>query len=171
MSNAAQGDMPTPEAFRRALGQFATGIVVVTTRLSTGEGRGLTVNAFTSVSLDPPLVLYCLGRSAYHFSVFEKAEAFAINFLGAGQQALSDRFARETDDGLDGLETLGLVTGSPILSSCETALDCRREAIHDAGDHVVVVGRVAAIHRPDRPAGAEDDPLIYFGSTYRRLRP
>lgn len=153
-------------AFRRALGRFATGIAVVTTRREDGRVYAMTINAFSSVSLDPPLILFCLGRSAFHFDAFAEAEAFAINILRAEQRALSDRCAREAEDDLADLTLRSLVTGSPVLPGCLVTLDCCTEAHHDAGDHVIVVGRVSAIEEDGTGA-----PLIYFGSRYRRLKP
>jgi flavin reductase (DIM6/NTAB) family NADH-FMN oxidoreductase RutF len=154
------------QAFRLALGRFATGIVAVTTCDDRGQPYAITVNAFTSVSLDPPLVLFCLGKAAFHVDVFARAEAFAINVLNADQQDLSNRFAREEADDLTGLRLGRLRTGSPILPGCLAALDCTIETRHEAGDHIIVVGRVCAID-----SGAERDPLIYFGSRYRTLKP
>lgn len=151
--------------FRDVLRQFATGITVVTGRDEERRPRAVTVNSFASVSLDPPLVLYCLGRSAFNFDVFAKAKAFAINILSADQQALSDRFAREAEDELADLELTELETGSPVLSGCLAVLDCETEKIHEAGDHLIIVGRVAALD-----LSRESDPLIYFRSRYRNLK-
>ncbi|MEM7042858.1 MAG: flavin reductase family protein [Pseudomonadota bacterium] len=151
--------------FRKALGRFATGIVVITTRDAENRPRAITVNAFTSVSLDPPLVLYCLGKSAFHFGIFAEAKAFAVNMLSADQQAFSDRFAREAGDEFADLSIRNLVTGSPILPECLAVLDCKTETQHDAGDHLIVVGRVCAIDQ-----SGDSEPLIYFESGYRGLR-
>ena len=138
----------------------------MTAHTASGDPRAITINAFTSVSLDPPLVLFCLGKSAYQFAVFAEAKSFAINVLGADQQALSDRFAQECEDDLADLSIRHLITGSPILSGCLTALDCSTQTHFDAGDHVIVVGKVCAI---DEPRSAE--PLVYFESGYRGLKP
>ena len=128
--------------------------------------RAITVNAFTSVSLDPPLILYCLGKLAFSFDVFAKAPAFAVNILDGDQEALSDRFAREAEDSFPDLPTIELATGSPILAGCLAALDCETEAIHEEGDHLHVVGRLTAFELP-----RDAEPLLYFGSRYRRLMP
>ena len=151
---------------RFALSHYSTGITVVTGRDEQGRARAITVNAFTGVSLDPPLILYCLGKSAFNFDVFAKAKAFAVNILSADQQALSDRFAREADDDFADLPVTELATGSPLLAGCLGALDCETEAIHDAGDHLIVVGRVTALSVP-----REAQPLIYFRSRYRSVVP
>ena len=153
------------EGLRFVLGHFATGITVITGRDEERRARAITVNAFTSLSLDPPLVLYCLDRSAFHFEVFSNAEAFAVNILAADQQALSERFAREAEDDLAGLGTFELTTGSPVLAGCLAALVCETEALHEAGDHRIVIGRVTALHVTDAA-----EPLVYFRGDYRRLR-
>ena len=151
---------------RLVLSRFATGITVVTGRDEELRPRAITVNAFTAVSIDPPLILYCLGKSAFNFDVFANAKAFAVNILSADQQALSDRFAREAEDDLADLRVTELATGSPVLAGCLAALDCETEAIHQAGDHLIVVGRVSALDVP-----REAPPLMYFRSRYRRLKP
>ena len=156
--------------FRRALSRFASGVTVVTGRDRQGRARAITVSAFTSVSLAPPLILYCLGKSAYHFEAFAGAEAFAVNLLSLEQEALSNRFAREADDDLADVTLGTLVTGSPVLADCLATLDCETAAVHEAGDHLIMVGRVLALSVPaDDQDGSE--PLVYFRSGYRRLRP
>ena len=152
--------------FRKALSCFATGIAILTTRDDRDRSCAMTVNTLTSVSLDPPLILYCLGKSAFHFDAFSRAEAFAINMLRNDQQALSDRFAREQDDDLADLRITSLVTGSPILADHLTVLDCTTHARHEAGDHIIVLGQVRAIKNAPKA-----DPLLYFKSQYRSLRP
>ncbi|MEM9628601.1 MAG: flavin reductase family protein [Pseudomonadota bacterium] len=154
------------EAFRLALSRFATGIALVTTRNGKGDAFAITINAFSSVSLDPPLVLFCLGRSAFHYETFARAETFAVNVLSVDQQALSDRFAREAEDHFPDLETGRMATGSPILTGCLAALDCRTEACHEAGDHLIIIGRVDAVD-----ISVDRQPLIYFGSRYGELKP
>jgi flavin reductase (DIM6/NTAB) family NADH-FMN oxidoreductase RutF len=152
------------DEFRAALGAFATGIAVVTTRDEAGEARAMTVNSFSSVSLDPPLILFCLDRRAFHYRRFAGARAFAVNMLAAGQEALSNRFASESEDGFGDLACEALATGSPILAEALAALDCVREAAHEAGDHLLLIGRVAALKAP-RAA----DPLLYFRGAYAGL--
>ena len=151
---------------RSVLSHFATGIAVVTRRDDARRPHAITVNAFTSVSLDPPLILYCLGKSAFNFDVFAKPKAFAVNILSADDEALSDRFACEDEDGFPDLDVSELATGSPILAGCLAVLDCETEAIYEAGDHLIIVGRVKALD-----LRSESEPLIYFRSCYRRLRP
>lgn len=153
-----------PSAFRAVLGRYATGVTVVTTRGAGGRPAGLTVNSFTSVSLDPPLVLFCLDRAAGSGPAFAATDCFAVNILASGQAPISARFAdpaapRFVDD-----ETTVWETGAPILSAALAALDCRVHARHDGGDHVILVGRVlrAEVVRDARP-------LVYWRGDYRGL--
>jgi flavin reductase (DIM6/NTAB) family NADH-FMN oxidoreductase RutF len=155
----------TPEAFRRALGCWASGVSIVTSRL--GERRhGMTVSAFTSVSLDPPLVLVCADRSSDTHALIREAGLFAVNLLAQGQQELSDRFASKQDEHrrFEGLATASALTGAPLLPGCLLSLDCRLVAAHDAGDHVIYVGRVEAL-----VGEGTAEPLLYFRGGYRRL--
>ena len=152
--------------FRALLSRFATGISVITCRTAAGSPRAITVNAFTSVSLAPPLVLYCLGKTAYHFEAFARADSFAINLLSEAQQPLSDRFAREADDSLADLDYRISGSGDPILPESLGVLDCATYARHEAGDHLIMIGCVVAVQ-----SGEEQDPLVYFRSSYRGLRP
>ncbi|MGI9507961.1 MAG: flavin reductase family protein, partial [Geminicoccaceae bacterium] len=153
-------------AFRAALSRFATGVVIVTTRDRMGQPSAITVNAFSSVSLDPPLVLFCLGKSAFNFDTFAGADAFAVNMLGSDQQTLSNRFARKAEDQFSDLQIGDLTTGSPILTGCLAVLDCETEMRHEAGDHLIIVGRVVAID-----TATDDSPLLYFDSRYAELKP
>jgi flavin reductase (DIM6/NTAB) family NADH-FMN oxidoreductase RutF len=132
-------------AFRNACGQFATGVTVITTTGPDGELIGVTANSFSSVSLDPPLVLFCLGRDATSFSTFQTVGGFAVNILNEDQQTACMHFARIGDDQgepFEGVDYEVWETGSPILSNCLANFECTTESIHDAGDHVIMVGRV-----------------------------
>ena len=167
LTNFLRSETGVDEAeFRAALSRFATGVVIVTARDREGRSSAITVNAFTSVSLDPPLVLFCLGKSAFKFGVFAETDAFAINILGTDQQALSDRFAREADDDFSDVSVGELATGSPVLTGCLAALDCETETRHEAGDHLIIVGRVKALDM--RSGGC---PLLYFDSRYAEIKP
>ncbi len=153
-----------PSAFRAVLGRYATGVTIVTTRGADSRPAGLTVNSFTSVSLDPPLVLFCLDRAAGSGPAFAASDCFAVNILATGQAQVSARFAdpvaaRFVNDGI-----LAWETGAPILAEALAALDCRVHARHDGGDHVILVGRVlrAEVLR-DSP------PLVYWRGDYRGL--
>ncbi|MDI3284844.1 flavin reductase family protein [Polyangium sp. 15x6] len=152
---------------RRVLGQFATGVTVVTTRHE-GVPQGMTANSFTSVSLDPPLVLFCADKRARSGMLVGTAGCFAINVLAEEQRHLSDLFAGKGSDEqrralLDEIGQ-GAVTGAPILQGALGWLDCRLDRVIDAGDHVVYFGEVVAAG-----AGEPVAPLLYFRSGYRRL--
>lgn len=167
-----ENDHPRPTisiseaAIRDAFSLFASGVAVVTARNEQGEARGITVTSFTSVSLDPPLVLFCLDKTAFHVEVFSKAKAFAINVLRADQDILSNRFAMTTEDNLDDLTITKLHTDSPILDDCLSALDCTTEARHDAGDHLIIIGRIQALAIDEKKP-----PLLYFRRNYRAVTP
>ena len=151
--------------FRTALGHFATGITVVTARTGDGELVGVTVNSFNSVSLDPPLILFSLERRALSLPAFEEAGSFAVNILSASQTALSQNFARTQGDKWRGIACEYWTTGSPILSDCLAAFDCRTHAIHDGGDHRIFIGEVLRFD-----GKSEGDPLIYFRGSYTALK-
>lgn len=155
----------SPEQFRSVLGRWATGVTIVTSRA--GERiHGMTVSAFSSVSLDPPLVLVCADKSSDTYRLIAEAGCFAVNILASGQQELSNRFASKRDEHrrFDGLETTTAVTGAPLLPGCLAHLDCTLAATHDAGDHVIYVGRVAAVD-----GDGSQEPLLYFRGGYRQL--
>jgi flavin reductase (DIM6/NTAB) family NADH-FMN oxidoreductase RutF len=149
---------------RQTLGAFATGVAVLTTRGTAGD-YGLTVNSFTSVSLEPRLILVCLGRSARGKSALLRNGVFAVNVLAADQEALSRRFARA--DRPRGAETFAGIelevaeTGSPILAEAAAYLDCELATVHIAGDHVIVLGRVVAFGCEERRS-----PLIFHAGRY-----
>lgn len=149
---------------RDALGCFATGITVVTTLDEQGKPVGLTANSFTSVSLEPPLILFCLARSSSNLRFFERAGKFGVNVLHIGQQPTSDRFARRAEDRFSSVDWEFWETGVPILRSALSSFECDTYAVHDGGDHVILIGRVKrASFEPSR------DPLLYFRGKYRRL--
>ena len=153
--------------FKTALRQWPSGVSVVTTRVGTVPA-GMTVSAFFSVSLDPPLVAVCLDRKTATLGLIAQSGRFAVNVLSSAQSALSERFAAKDNEptrfdgvALDSVEA----AGSPLISGAVLHLDCELIAAHDAGDHVLCVGRVglAIIH--------EGVPLIYHASGYHSLTP
>ncbi|WP_426020030.1 flavin reductase family protein [Brevundimonas sp. DWR2-3-1b1] len=153
-----------PRTLRDALGCFATGVTVVTTLDEAGQPVGLTANSFSSVSLDPPLILFCLARSSTNVERFRQAEHFAINVLHIGQQPTSGVFARSQADRFQDVAWETWDTGAPILSGALASFECGTEQIVEAGDHLVIIGRVTrARFEPRR------DPLLYFRGKYRRL--
>lgn len=150
--------------FRDALGCFATGVTVVTAICPDGTPIGLTANSFTSVSLDPPLLLVCIANNAGSAPYLRDAERFAVNVLQIGQQPTSNRFAGKGEDrfGLTPWEVGEY--GTPVLTGSLSSFECARDAVHEAGDHFLLVGRVLkAIFEPRR------DPLLYFRGKYRKL--
>jgi len=154
------------DMLRDVFSHIAASVTVVTTRDDQGRACGMTVSSFTTVSLDPPLILFCLGNTAFHADDFLRTDTFAVNILKADQEALSNRFAEERHDDFSDLPIGSLTTGSPILKRSLAALDCRTEARHRAGDHVIIIGRVCEIE----PASG-GEPLLYCRRGYRRLRP
>lgn len=152
-----------PRSFRNALGCFATGITVVATRVG-GTPIGMTVNSFTSVSLDPPLVLFCVARDSQNFDAFATADAFAFSILAEDQQEISARFARrDLQDRFTGVGFDSGVTGSPLLHGALASLDCRRERAIEMGDHSILVGRVVDLRM------GKGRPLLYFRGGYAQV--
>ncbi len=153
-----------PRTLRDALGCFGTGVVIATTRGADGQQQGLTANSFTSVSLDPPLVLFCIAKTASTLTAFEASATFAVNVLHIGQQLDSGRFAKRAEDRFTSSAWETWDTGAPILAGSLASIECDKHAWHDGGDHVIVVGKVRrARFEPRR------DPLLYFRGGYRRL--
>jgi len=158
-------------AFRRAAGQLPTGIVVISTSVD-GEGHAMTVSAFTSVSLDPVLVLFCAEKIARFHDAVLAAGFWAVSILDE-QSEKAARWLATRGRPLDGqLDTIphhpGPLTGAPILDAALAAMECRTYGVHDGGDHSIVVGEVVGVTEP-APRGAEGGPLIYHGGRYRRL--
>ncbi|MBL0767792.1 alpha/beta fold hydrolase [Sphingopyxis sp. XHP0097] len=150
--------------FRDALGCFATGVTVVTAMCPDGTPIGLTANSFTSVSLDPPLLLVCIAKGAGSAPYLRGADRFAVNVLQIGQQPTSNRFAGKDEDRFAATPWEVGEFGTPVLSGSLSSFECAREAVHDGGDHFILVGRVLkAIFEPRR------DPLLYFRGKYRKL--
>lgn len=154
----------SPNLFRQACALFATGITIATTRDAEGRPHGLTANSFSSVSLEPPLVLVCVAtRSAVH-EAFYTSKHFGINILAEDQRELSDGFAAVGVDRFQGVSWTPGPLGSPWLERALARFDCRTFERHPAGDHTILLGEVAAVRIE---SGA---PLIYFSSSYRALK-
>jgi flavin reductase (DIM6/NTAB) family NADH-FMN oxidoreductase RutF len=153
-----------PRTLRDAMGCFATGVTIVTAIDAEGTPVGLTANSFTSVSLDPPLLLVCIANSSGTAPALREAEHFGVNVLQIGQQPASNRFATRGEDRFANLPWAPGQTGVPLLGSSLVSFECQRESLHEAGDHFILVGRVVrAQFEPHR------DPLLYFRGKYRRL--
>lgn len=151
--------------FREVLGRYASGVTVVTTTAG-GTPVGMTCQSFTSVSLDPPLVAFLPTRQSRAFAAIRRSGTFCVNFLAAGQAAVSDRMAGASDDKFAGLAWRPAPgTGSPVLDGVVGWVDCTVEEIHEAGDHVIVVGRVV-----DLVDGDEERPLVYHRGRYTTTR-
>jgi flavin reductase (DIM6/NTAB) family NADH-FMN oxidoreductase RutF len=153
-----------PRTLRDALGCFATGVTVVTCLSEQGKPAGLTVNSFTSVSLDPPLLLVCIAKRAASAGALIEASHFAVNVLQTGQQPASIRFSTRDEDRFGTTPWSCGEAGAPILKDSLGVFECERFAVYDGGDHHILVGRVV---KASFDAGL--DPLLYFRGRYRRL--
>lgn len=153
--------------FRNALGVFATGVTVITTQ-GVEHPFGMTANAFSSVSLDPPLVLVCVISSTTGSESIERNGVFAVNILGAEHEPISRYFSsKDRPRGPDAFKEIPHffgVTGAPILEGVAGYLDCQVHAAHEAGDHIIFIGEVMALGFE-----AEVDPLLYHGGRYRSV--
>jgi 3-hydroxy-9,10-secoandrosta-1,3,5(10)-triene-9,17-dione monooxygenase reductase component len=168
-SHIDRGDVHAVEraqAFRDVLGRFATGVAVVTA-MSDGEPVGMTCQSFSSVSLSPPLVLFCPARTSRAWPLIQRAGSFCVNLLADGQHELSDVMATK---GVDKFADIGWEptprTGSPLLKGVLGFVDCTIHAVHEAGDHYVVLGRVQELESYDEVT----DPLLYYEGRYRSTR-
>ena len=150
--------------FRDALGHFATGVAIITTKGPNGAPIGLTVNSFDSVSLDPPLVLWSLDRTSDRFTAFMQAEHYAVNILGDANQTLSHRLSRKGEFTLEGEPVRTGPHGAPMLTCAIASFECRIEHRHEGGDHVIFVGRVL-----DFSHTSHGRPLVYYRGRYRVL--
>jgi flavin reductase (DIM6/NTAB) family NADH-FMN oxidoreductase RutF len=149
-----------PRMLRHALGRFATGVTIVTTCCADGKLEGLTVNSFSSVSLDPPLVLWSLHRNAPSLGSFLDAGHFAINVLATHQHALSQHFARPAKHKFEGVEHERGIRGSPLLPECLANFECRTETTIAGGDHMIFIGRI------ERASHGDGHPLIFSAGKY-----
>lgn len=150
-------------SFRDALGEFATGVAVVTARGADGQPVGVTINSFASVSLEPPLVLWSLGLQSPSLAVFESCSHYAVNVLAADQTEFSQRFAQSQSDKFAGIELQTGAGGVQLLPGCSAWFECRNEMRYPGGDHIILVGHVESFHREEKP------PLIFHGGRYRVL--
>ena len=151
----------TPEDFRRVLGHFAAGVTVITTTDTEGRPTGLTATAFTSVSLDPPLVLVCVSHKSQSYPALMERRQFAVNFLRREQEDISRRFATTRLDKFDGVAYRMGALGLPVLSEALAHVECVAVNQHVEGDHTVLIGRVDACE-----TATSGDPLLYFRGQY-----
>lgn len=149
---------------RTALGRFATGVCLITAVSEEGEALALTANSFSSVSLDPPLVLWSLQNDSDVYQVYSSARNFAINVLAIEQQGHSNQYARKGQHRIDPAHYSPGKYGAPIVRDALVSFECELYATHEGGDHLIIVGRVRDL--TCRPGG---DPLLFFGGAYREL--
>jgi 3-hydroxy-9,10-secoandrosta-1,3,5(10)-triene-9,17-dione monooxygenase reductase component len=154
---------PEPARLRQALGRFATGVTVVTCVGPDGARVGLTVNSFNALSLEPPLILWSLRLASPSLAAFVAAPHFAVNVLAREQLAVSQRFARPTPDKFGDAAWRAGEGGAPVLGGSVASFECVQHAAHEAGDHMLFIGRVVHVHES---AGA---PLVYQAGAYRAL--
>lgn len=151
-------------AFRNALGHFPTGVVVVTALTEGREPIAMTVSSFNAVSLDPPLVLFSIGRAAPSLSALLAAENFGISVLRHDQTDLSNRFAGGRGEKWAGIDRVLGETGCPLIGPCLATFECAPFAVHEGGDHLIVVGRVLRFEIAE-----EGEPLVFFRGGYHAI--
>ena len=151
------------DLFRAVLGRFATGITVTTTRDAEGRDHGMTVSAFASLSLEPPLVLVCIANEATMATAMLACDTFAVNILSAKQEALSRRFAGKLDDRFADLPFTRGALGNAILDDALASIECHVRARHPAGDHTIVIGEVHS------GSARDARPLLYYRGGYAQL--
>lgn len=151
-------------ALRNTLGSFATGVTVVSTCNAGGQPTGITINSFSSVSLDPPLILWSLSNGSPSLDTFLRAQHYAVNILAEEQEWLSNHFAARTENPFSPVEVTSGLGGIPLLTGCLAWFECTHEAHYPGGDHLVFVGRILRFTQ-----GKMANPLIFHGGRYRRL--
>jgi flavin reductase (DIM6/NTAB) family NADH-FMN oxidoreductase RutF len=155
--------MTKTKDLRECLGRFATGITVVTCLDANDQPCGITVNSFSSVSLEPPLVLWSIANVSHSLEAYLDAEFFAINVLAANQRQLSAHFAGSDHTVFDGIDYSRSEHGVPLLPDSLARLECATEQVHAAGDHYIIIGKVESFEWRD------GQPLLYFGGDYATL--
>ena len=157
--------------FRDVLGRFATGVTVVTS-ISNGEPVGMTCQSFCSVSLSPPLVLFCPAKTSRAWPLMRQAGFFCVNVLASHQSELSDAMATKGDRKYDDVGWSPAKSGAPLLDGVVGYVDCTVERVHEAGDHYVVIGRVQDLgFGADPAAGSETEPLTFYRGRYGTVGP
>jgi flavin reductase (DIM6/NTAB) family NADH-FMN oxidoreductase RutF len=148
---------------RRVMGHFATGVTVITSVRASGEMHGLTANAFSSVSLVPPLLLICVDKKAESYPCFEESKIFTVNILSSEQEAISRKFAVSGGNKFEGISYRIGANGAPILDGAVAYLECKLAGTMDAGDHTVYLGEI------EQAETHEAKPLLFFRGGYREL--
>ncbi len=152
------------KTFRAALGRFATGITVITAQTRDRAPVGVTVNAFASVSMEPPLISICLKHGTRDLPAYSEGSHFVANILAADQMDASNLFAGHAEDRFDKVPWTAGLGGVPVLDGCLATLECARREVYPGGDHLIILGRVDRVRTAD---GA--DPLLYFHGGYRTI--
>jgi len=153
----------TPDEFRSVLGRFPSGVTVVTTKDRDGSDEGMTVSAFCSVSLDPPLVLICIEKTASAYIALTTAPGFVVNVLSASQEQIARRFSIIDIDRFEGVGYSRSPNGLAVLDDVLGIIECATFATHDAGDHTIIVGEVEAARAQN------GTPLLYYRGGYAQL--
>ena len=151
-------------AFRNALGSFPTGVAVITTKASAEHHLGITVNSFTSVSLDPPLVLWCMDKKSDRYQAFTNAKSYTVSILGTEHQDVSSRLAKQGSHSLDGIALVDTETGPPALQDAHAVFECKAHDVLEAGDHTILIGKVVRFSRHE-----ENAPLVFYRGKYGTL--
>lgn len=152
-------------SFRRALGNFATGVIVVTAQDEEGNKVGMTANSFTSVSLEPPLILWCIDKRANSYEIFKKVKHFAVNILAADQIDISNNFARSKDDRFSGVHCVEGIGKCLLIEDVSAQFECELVEEIDGGDHIILLGKVLSFNDLGRV------PLVYHQGAYSSLFP
>ena len=153
----------SPDEFRSVLGRFPSGVTVVTTKAADGSNQGMTVSAFCSVSLEPPLVLICIEKTASVYDALTSAPGFVVNILSAKQEQIARRFSIVDIDRFEGVGFSRTQNDIAVLDDVLGIIECNSVALHDAGDHTVIVGEVEATRAEN------GSPLIYYRGGYAQL--
>jgi len=152
-----------PRELRNVMGHFATGVTIITTKDNTGKPFGLTANAFSSLSLAPPLVLVCVDKTVDCYACFEDSKVFAVNFLSEEQEQLSRRFATKGIEKFEGVACRSGELGTPVLEGTLGHIECKVVNSYEGGDHTIYVGEIQGA------SASGDRPLLFFKGKYYRL--
>jgi flavin reductase (DIM6/NTAB) family NADH-FMN oxidoreductase RutF len=162
MNIEVSGNQFDSKELRNVLGCFGTGVTVVTTISASGERVGLTANSFSSVSLDPPIVLWSLGKQSRYLPIFHESGRFVINVLGVDQLHLSNQFAKPSDDRFAGVECQLGLGGLPVIQGCAANIECETISAQEVGDHVLYLGKIL------RYTHIKKDSLLFCNGAYAR---
>ena len=152
------------DEFRAALGRFPSGVTVVTTKDASGRFHGITVSAFASVSLEPPMILVCIEKTTGSYHALQESEFFVVNILAEGQEDLSNRFASQIPDKFDTVDYRLGIGEIPVFEDALVTLECRLAYAHEGGDHTIFVGLI------ERSEVKDENPLVYWHGNYRKLK-